>query len=96
MPLDNTFIAADTAATTGEISINSNRDGVRISADNLAGAEVVEVQFWCVDEYVNSGEQLTATAPSKILSGPGFYQLAKGVTASACAVCVDFWGRYDA
>ena len=94
MPRDNTFIETDTAATTGDFTIKSGeRNQVRISADALAGAEVVDIQVWQGPEdtgdFFNSGDQLTATEPSKVVLGPGAFRLAKGVTISTCAVFLD-------
>jgi hypothetical protein len=90
MPADNTFITAATIATSKELPIMSGDSRVvRISADALVSAEVVDIQVWMGAAFVSSGEELTATAPSKILDGPGLYNLAKGTTASPCAVFLD-------
>jgi hypothetical protein len=85
MPADNTFIATATGATTRALSLFRDQS-VLISADALAGVEVVDIQVWNGASYDDSGDQLTATAPAKLLDGPGEYQLSKSVTASTCAV----------
>ena len=87
MPADNTVIVATTAAATKDIPLHSGAK-VHISADNLAGAEVVDIQIWQGSAYGNTGAQLTASEPSKILEGPGAYRLSKGTTAGACGVFV--------
>ena len=90
MPKDNTLIAPATGATTGDFWVRSEeRFQARISADALAGIEVVDVQVWMGTAFVSSGEELTTTEPSKIINGPGSYRLSKGVTASPCGLYLD-------
>jgi hypothetical protein len=94
MARDNTFIAANTDPTSKVFRIKSGeRNEVRISADDLVAAEVVDIQVLQGPEdtgtFIDSGDQLTATAPATIVSGPGVYKLAKGATVSACAVFLD-------
>lgn len=85
---DNTFIAATTSAVSKKLTLANGQD-VTISASGLAGAEVVDIQILQGTSYVNTGEQLTASAITTVLQGPGQFQLAKGSSVSASAVYVD-------
>lgn len=87
MPEDNTFIDPVTAAANKELTLPQNRQ-VQVSANNLAGAEVVDIEVWQGDDYGASGDQLTADEPVRLLEGPGHFRLSKSVTAGACGVYV--------
>jgi len=97
MARDNTFLAAATAATAAGDGIfrvkSGDRNEVRLSADNLAGAEVVEIQVLQGPEdtgtFINTDQQLTVAAPAVVVIGPGVYRAAKDVTVGACAVFKD-------
>lgn len=86
-PTDNTFIAPATAAAQKEIYLPQNKQ-IQVSADALAGAEVVNIEIWQGTAYNAGGDQLTATEPVKLLEGPGYFRLSKGVTVGACGVYV--------
>ena len=84
---DNTYIEATTEAVNKILSI-ANGQSMFISASGLANNEVIDIQVWQGNQYVSSGELLTATQVAGILDGPGDYRLAKSATASPAGVYV--------
>lgn len=87
MPQDNTFIAPTTGTANKSLEIRNGQSRY-LSASQLAGAETVDIETWEGNAYVATGEQLTASAPAKMLDGPGYYRLSKSATVASCGVYV--------
>jgi hypothetical protein len=89
-----TVIAATTGAVVTQQPIQSmNHPWVFISADNLAGAEEVDIYYranntWVVvaDPATGNAVRLTASIPVQVLRGGPLYGVLKDATAGACGV----------
>ena len=96
-----TVIAPLTGAVVTQAVVQSDKyPWVFISADNLAGAEEVDIYFrsgnsWVVvaDPATGNAVKLTTAIPVQILRGGGLYGVLKDATAGACGVYVDYGTR---
>ena len=88
------FIPPQTAAAVSGVFDASDCDAIIVSADNLAGAEVVNLQVMCganakqVSDIYAVAVNLTATCPAVALEGGAQYKFSKGITAGLCGVYV--------
>lgn len=90
-------ISPQTAAVTAKAPVDARAySAVTLSADNLAGAEEVDIFIW-----VNGGWEtytasdgaaikLTATIPLRRLDGGARYGVVKDTTAGACGVFAEY------
>ncbi len=86
--MEITLLAATTsAASAQEINLTSYKEGV-ISADNLAGAEEVDlfIRGKALTDKDGNVQKLTATIPALVLTGYRHYTFSKDATAGACAI----------
>lgn len=89
------LIAAATGAVVTQVPYKVNQDRIptTIVADNLAGAEEVDLYFsidrganWIVLNVDGSPVVLTATDNAKTFYGPLYIGILKDATAGACGV----------
>lgn len=87
-------VASQTGAKTSEIWDARACDSITVSADNLAGAEKVQLLVIAgatakqVTDIYGTAINLTVNCSSVALEGGARYQFAKDATAGACAVYV--------
>lgn len=89
-----TLIPATTAAVVSQVLVQSDKHhAIFLSADNLAGAEEVDIYYragntWVVvaDPSTGNAVKLTASIPVQILRGGPLYGVLKDATAGNCSV----------
>lgn len=97
MSIVQPIIQPTTAAVVTQVTLaTKGHYGVVIAADNLAGAEEVDIYVrvnnsWILytDEATGTAIKLTATSAHKTVRGGPEYGILKDATAGACGV---FWG----
>ena len=90
----NPVVRPQTAAVVTQLPVQSEKyPYIFLSADNLAGAEEVDIYYksgetWVVvsDPATGSPVKLTVAIPVQILRGGALYGILKDLTAGACGV----------
>ncbi len=77
--------------------VQARQKRITISADALAGAEEVAIQYsptgtgnWAAAQNSDGDIILTAAKGQAVMRGPGFYRAEKDATASDCGVYVTY------
>ena len=86
---DNQVAEARTAASQATFRVTSQDVPVKVSAGNLGAGDTVDILEKRGATFETSGVQITATNPSRLLQGPGIYQLSKGVTVNTVSLHID-------
>lgn len=94
-PIPFTYLQAQTAASTTPQQVRFRTDqfdSVTVSADNLAGGEIVYLLVVCglvnkqVTDIYGTAINLTATTSAVALEGGPDYVFVKSVTAGLCGI----------
>lgn len=99
MPADFVAIAPQTGAKVSPAFDARGLDGLHVSADVLAGAEVVNILIVAgstnktLTDAAGTAIKLTNAVPSVYLQGGTFYVFDKTATVGACGVYVNMKAR---
>lgn len=91
-----TVVASQTGSASGYFTVTGAQTPVLLFANNLAGAEEVDIHIspdgtnWQVYKEGSTTQVLTATITMKALAYPGQYRVTKDATAGACAVFINY------
>lgn len=96
-----TVIARTTAAVVTQVPVQSDKyPHIFLLADNLAGAEEIDVYIMAGNTWVLVADpatgtpiRLTAAIPSQVFRGGALYGVLKDATVGACGVYVDYGTR---